>query len=258
MEQNKDKLNSIEKALVTLLAFQENQQTWGVRELGTHLDLNPATVQRILQTLKSFRFIDQDPKTRQYRLGNIFYRFLNTLQSTYPVSKAALPFMKELQSKTQETVHLNVIEDMDRVCVENIESPQNLRASMPIGSRSPLYAGASSKCLLAFSSDEFIESYLSFKKLTPVTENTISNVTRLRTEIAETRVQGFAISMGERTPGLGSLSAPILDHKGVLLASISLAIPEIRFNNSDHLNFCRQELIKATRSCSETRGYHHT
>lgn len=256
MEQDKQKLNSIEKALVTLLAFQEEQRTWGVRELGTHLDLNPATVQRILQTLKSFKFIDQDPQTRQYRLGNIFYQFLNTLQSTYPVSKAALPFMKKLLSQTQETIHLNVIEDTDRVCVENIESPQNLRASMPIGSRSPLYAGASSKCLLAFSSDEFIESYLSIKKLAPVTENTISNVTRLRTEITTIREQGFAVSMGERTPGLGSLSAPILDHKGVLLASISLAIPEIRFQDIDHCNFCRQKLLEATQGCSEVMGYH--
>lgn len=255
MKQDKPKLNSIQKALVTLLAFQEEARTWGVRELASHLDLNPATVQRILQTLKSYKFVDQDPLSRQYRLGNIFFRFLNTLQSTYPVTRAALPFMKQLLSQTQETVHLNVIEDMDRVCVENIESPQNLRASMPIGNRSPLYAGASSKCLLAFSAGEFIESYLSIKKLSPVTENTISSVTRLRTELAEIREQGYAISLGERTSGLGSISAPILDHKGVLLASMSLAIPEIRFQDPDHQKFCLKELCHATLTCSKTMGY---
>ena len=110
MKQSPSGFNSIEKALRILQAFQIQRPSWGVRELSSHLGFSPATVQRILKTLKAYAFVDQDPETRQYRLGNIYFNFLHTLQSTYPITQAALPFMKRLLSHTQETVHLNVID----------------------------------------------------------------------------------------------------------------------------------------------------
>lgn len=255
MKQNSSRLNSVEKALKILLAFQAEQPSWGVRELSGHLGFSPATAQRTLQTLKNYGFVDQDPETRQYRLGNIYFQFLDTLQSTYPITWAALPFMKKLLARTQETVHLNVIEGIERICIESIESPQYLKASMPIGNRSPLYAGASSKCLLAFSNRDFIESYLGKVQLIPLTENTIVDTGQLEPEIAKTKKRGFAVSLGERSPGLGSLSAPILNHNGNILAAISLAIPEIRFQDKGHRHFCLNELSRVAKDFSITLGY---
>ncbi|MGI9569081.1 MAG: IclR family transcriptional regulator, partial [Desulfobulbia bacterium] len=143
--------NSIEKALHILLAFGVEHSVWGVRELSHHLNLSPSTVQRILKTLKEYGFVDQDSESRLYRLGPVCFRFLGILQSAYPISRTAIHFMEKLQAKTQETVHLNVIDGFERVCIEHVESSQYLKASMPVGNRSPLYAGASSKCLLSFS-----------------------------------------------------------------------------------------------------------
>ena len=256
MKQNPDNLNSIEKALTVLLTFQAERPFWGVRELGAHLQFSPATVQRILHTLKSFDFVDQDPQTRQYRLGNIYFRFLHSLQNTYPFTRNAQIYMQELLSNISETVHLNVIENMERICIDNIESNQNLKATMPVGSRSPLYAGASSKCLLAFSSQDFIDQYLETIKLAPVTKHTITNIKKLTLELSAIRKQGYATSLGERNPGLGSLSAPVLDHKGVVCASISLAIPEIRYEDDKYRLLCIKELLRTAKEFSKANGYH--
>lgn len=255
MKQVSSRPNSVEKALAILLAFKIDQPSWGVRDLSAHLGFSPATVQRLLQTLKANDFVAQDPTSRQYRLGNVYFRFLDVLQSTYPVTHAALPFMRELLAATRETVHLNVIDGMERVCIENMESPQYLKASMPIGNRSPLYAGASSKCLLAFSVPEFIDPYLNQIELVPLTDHTIKDIGLLMEEIAQIRRQGFALSLGERTPGLGSLSAPVLDHNGAILAAISLAIPEIRFKENRYRQFCRAQLQSTSRRCSIAIGY---
>lgn len=256
MKQKGSNFNSIEKALKILLQFQEDRPSWGVRELSARLGFSPATVQRILQTLKAHCFVYQNPKTRQYRLGNIYFQFLDTLQSNYPITRTAQPYMKRLSSHTQETIHLNVIDDMDRICIDNIESPRILKATMPIGNRSPLYAGGSSKCLLAFSSQEFIERYLENIKLEPLTENTIINITRLITELSVIKKQGFASSIGERTSGLGSISAPILDHRGNILAALSIALPEVRFRDLDHYEFCVKELLSVAKNFSRIMGYH--
>ncbi|MCK5348245.1 MAG: IclR family transcriptional regulator [Desulfobacula sp.] len=253
---NKDikKPNSIEKALEIMLKFQDIKPSWGIRELSTELSFSPATVQRILQVLKSYEFVRQDPKTRQYFIGNIFYRFLENLNSSNNLTRIGHKFMEEVAMATLETVHLNIIEGDLRICIDNIESPKVLKAGMPIGNRSPLYAGASAKCLLAFSSEDFQDNYFKTTKITPVTENTIIQPDKLFKELYRIKEQGYAISCGERTPGLGSLSAPVFDNKGLILASLSLAIPEIRLNQEDHLSNCINILTSAAKSFSKEMG----
>ena len=255
MIQKQSSLNSVEKAIKILLAFQTRRPSWGVRELGTHLGFSPATTQRLLKTLKAYGFVYQDTDTRQYSLGHIYYQFLDTLQQTYSITQIALQPMTALLSRTQETVYLNVIEGNERLCIESLESPQHLKASMPIGNRSPLYAGASSKCLLAFSPQDFIENYLKGAELKPLTDNTITDINRLGSEIAVTKKQGYAVSLGERTSGLGSLSAPILNHRDLIVAAVSLAIPEMRFMDSAHRDVCLQELLVTAKKISEISGY---
>ena len=255
MKQNKSSFNSVEKALKILLVFHAQQSSWGVRELSAHLGFSPATVQRILQTLKAHAFVDQNPETKHYHLGNVFFHFLDVLQSTHTITQSSLPFMKKLLFATQETVHLNVIDGMERVCIDSIESPQYLKASMPIGSKSPLYAGATPKCLLAFSTKKFIDNYLNQAKFTPLSENTITNIKKFRSEIAVIRKQGYAKSLGERTPGIGSISAPVINHRGMIMAAISLAIPEIRFKNYHHRNLCLKKLLNVAKDFSKTMGY---
>jgi len=254
MKHKQRNLNSIEKALNILLAFDAKQPSWGVRELSSQLGFSPATIQRILQTLKAYDFIAQDDKTRQYRLGSIYYKFLNALQSNQPLSRAAVPFMEHLLALTLETVHLNVIEGDKRICIDMLESPKDLKAVMPIGSRSPFHAGASSKCLIAFSRKEFIEKQLRTITLESLTTRTIVDIDKFRAELSTIRKQGYAFSSGERNPGIGSLSAPVFSHRGTLAASLSIALPEIRYKDIKHRKFCLRELLAATRGISKIIG----
>lgn len=248
-------MNSVEKALSLLTAFTAHHPTWGVRELSSHLGFSPATVQRILQSLKAYGFVAQDSTTRQYRLGNVYFGFLHTLQSAFPLTRAAAPHMQRLMTRTRETVHLNAIDGHERICIDMLESFQHLKASMPIGSRSPLYAGASSKCLLAYSGRAFIETYLHQTVSAPITGNTITEKSRLKSELRTIRSRGYALSLGERNPGLGSISAPVFSHRGLLLGAISLAIPEIRYNDGKHRAFCLDSILEATADLSREMGY---
>jgi DNA-binding IclR family transcriptional regulator len=257
MKQPRSRPNSIEKALQILLTFSAERSVWGVRELSQYLDLSPSTVQRIFKTLKAYGFVDQDPKTRLYRLGTVYFHFLGILQSAFPISRSAIPYMEKLQSQTQETVHLNVIDDTERVCIEHVETSQYLKASMPIGHRSPLYAGASSKCLLAFSPADFRQHYLRQVSLVALTEKTVKDAMELAIEIDRTRNRGYASSLGERTPGLGSLSAPVFNHNGHILAAISLAIPEIRFRDTKHRHACLRLLQLTADELSQLMGHRH-
>jgi len=254
MTKDHKKLNSIEKALEIMLKFQDIKPSWGIRELSAELEFSPATTQRILQVLKSYEFVRQDSKTRQYFIGNIFYRFLENLNNSNNLARLGRKFMENVAAATLETVHLNVIEGDLRICIDTIESPKVLKAGMPVGNQSPLYAGASAKCLLAFSSEDFQDNYFKTTTIKPVTENTISQLDKLFGELNKIKEQGYAASLGERTPGIGSLSTPVFDYKGQIRASLSLAIPEIRFIRKDHLSNCITILIKTAQSFSKEMG----
>jgi IclR family KDG regulon transcriptional repressor len=254
MTKEAKKLNAIEKALEIMLKFQDVKPSWGIRELSAELDFSPATVQRILQVLKSYEFVRQDPMTRQYYIGNIFYRFLENLNSSNNLTRIGRKFMEDVVLETRETAHLNIIEGDLRICIDTIESPMELKAGMPIGNQSPLYAGASAKCLLAFSFEEFQDNYVKTTQIEPMTENTIVQTDKLLEELTKIKKQGYAISIGERTPGLGSLSTPVFDYKGKILASLSLAIPEIRIKQKDHLKNCIDILTSASQSFSKAMG----
>ena len=254
MPQTPGKLNAIEKSLEIMLKFQGTKPSWGIRELSAELGFSPATVQRILQTLKGYGFIRQDPKTRQYYMGNIFYRFLESLNHTNNLTGTGRGYMEAVARETRETVHLNIIEGSLRICIDTIESPKVLKAGMPIGNQSPLYAGASAKCLLAFSPPEFRAEYFRTTQITPLTGNTIVDRKALMEELDRIRQQGYAVSLGERTPGLGSLSAPIFDYKGDIMASLSLAVPEIRITRQTYLDKCIEILVREAKAFSQAMG----
>ncbi len=251
----KNSLNSIEKAIKVLLKFQKSGATHGIRELSYELGFSPATVQRILKTLKDHDFVRQDSVTRQYYIGNIFYSFIQALHRSNSLTSIARQFMEELATRTKETSHINIVEEKHRLCIDTIESPQTLKAGMPMGHRSPLYAGASAKCLLAFLSTEEIENYIETTEIEPLTDNTINNTKDLKKELVKIKNQGFAKSLGERTPGLGSLSAPVFDNQGCVVASLSLAIPEIRFSQNEYLDECINILTNVADSFSKNMGY---
>lgn len=248
------KLNSIEKSLEILLKFQDIKPSWGIRELSAELGFSPATVQRILQVFKSYDFVRQDPESRQYYIGNIFYRFLENLNTSNNLTRIGRKYMEEVAVATEETVHLNIIEGNLRICISTIESPKVLKAGMPIGNQSPLYAGASAKCLLAFSNEEFQDNYFKTTDILALTRDTIVQADKLFEELYKIKEQGYALSLGERTPGLGSLSAPVFNFKGEILASLSLAIPEIRFKQETHLSNCIDILTSAATSFSHAMG----
>ena len=250
------KLNAIEKALEIMLKFQEKKPCWGIRELSGQLGFSPATVQRILKTLKAYGFVCQDAKTRQYVIGNVFYRFMENLNNSNDLARTGRRYMEQVAQDTLETVHLNIIQGFQRICIDTLESPRTLKAGMPMGSQSPLHAGASAKCLLAFSNEEFKTSFFSSFPLTPVTDTTISTPEQLKTELAKIQGDGYALSFGERTPGLGSISAPVFNFKGAIIASLSLAIPEIRLEQEEHLATCIHSLTDAARAFSKAMGLH--
>jgi len=247
--------SSLEKALDILLLFDEERKLLGINEISRLLKMPPSSVQRLVNVLKKKGFLAQDAQTRKYKLGTIFLKFAGFVRESLDIAKVSYPVMQKLSRETGETVHLNVIDNWERVCIETIESTKPLMARMPVGHRSPLYSGASSKCLLAFSSEDFIEEYLNSIELTRICENTIIDKNAFMKELEKIRRAGYAESFSERVKGLGALSAPVFGYDRRLIASLSLAIPEVRFRDRRLKQLYVDKLVESAKEISSLLGY---
>jgi IclR family KDG regulon transcriptional repressor len=166
---------------------------------------------------------------QKYRLGPKILGLAAILLSKTDLRAIALPYMDELKRKTGETVNLFILEGDCRICIERVESPQGIRMVSNIGEPIPLPAGAVGKLFLAYLPEKKRKELMQRVHLTQVTPKTITCKKELEKEVQKIREQGFAKSFQERVPLAASLSAPIRNYTGEVIAALSLGGPVMRF-----------------------------
>jgi len=181
----------------------------GLAELCERTGLPRATAHRLAAGLEVHRLLARDSAGR-WRLGPA----LNELaaQVNDPLLAAGAAVLPRLREITGESVQLYRREGTARICVAALEPPAGLRDTVPVGTRLPMTAGSGAKILLAYSDAATQQAVLPTAKFT---ERTLSEVRR----------RGWAQSAAEREPGVASVSAPVRDRSGTVIAAVSVSGP---------------------------------
>jgi len=214
-------LKTVNRALDVLLLFDEEHPEWSVAELSQTLGLHRSIVYRILCTFEQRGVVIRRDTRGRYRLGLKLVELANVVLASMDLRQATHPVMERLVRETGECAFLTVVSEDESVCVHKIESSQPVRVTLTIGGRYPLYAGASNRLLFAYlpteKTDEMIARGL--KQLTP---DTITDPDLLREDLAKIRRQGWVFSVGELTPGVAAIAAPLRDSNGEVIAALSI------------------------------------
>ena len=110
----------------------------------------------------------------------------------------------------------------ERVCVDSVESSSELRTFVKVGAILPMRAGSAGKVFLAWMSPSARQELMAnARSLTPATPTK----ERLAQQVATVKARGWAISVGEREEGVGSVSAPVFGPAGELVAVVSVSGP---------------------------------
>jgi DNA-binding IclR family transcriptional regulator len=150
---------------------------------------------------------------------------------------AGRPVLARLSETTGESAQLYVREADHRVCVAVHERPSGLRDTVPVGVALPLTKGSGGKVLLAWSTRAG-----SVRGVDPG-------------ELAAVRRRGWAASVGEREPGVASVSAPVITSDGRLLAAISVSGPIDRLGRAPGRRFAKP-VLAAARDLEQRAGLH--
>lgn len=211
------------------------------------------TVYRMLMSLEEMGLLEKGTDAK-YRLGLMFLSFGHLVSSRLDIRRIALPVMQKLHDEVDEAINLIIRQEDEAIYIEKIETHQKVRLYTAIGRRSPLYAGACSRVILSFLPQEEIERYVDEVELKSFAAGTITDKARLRETIQQTKKDGYAISRSELENHTSAIAAPIFNHKGEVVAGISMAGIEAHYQ-AEQVPLFAEKVKEAARQISERLGY---
>ena len=125
---------------------------------------------------------------------------------------AATPALMALRDATGESAQLYRRQGDMRICVAAAERLSGLRDSVPVGAALTMNAGSAAQVLLAWEDAD---------KLHRALINARFNAAAL----SAVRRRGWAQSVGEREPGVASVSAPVKGPNNRVIAAVSISGP---------------------------------
>lgn len=225
--------NPVSKALKALTWLVQNPKPdVGVRDLAAALSISPSSAHRILNSLCEDGFVQQSENTGRYAIGIEMFRLANLVASRSPLREAAMKHMRKLVDLCNETALLGVY-DHDRkqmIFAASVESEHQLRYAIELNKWIPVHAGASGLAILSFLSEAEISAVIERSRLSALTDQTITEVYRLRAELETIRKRGYAMTRGQRIAGAVGLAAPIFGSDGHAIGDVCLTIPQQRFD----------------------------
>lgn len=220
-------MKTIRNALKILALFKDKEGSLGVNDIALSLGYEKSYVSRVLSAMRDMNFVIQDPETRKYTVGLESFALGIRYIADTPITRTALPIMRKMSDQTGDSVFLTIRHENFCRHILAVEGPHFLETRWRVGIRLPLYASASGKVLLAFTQAEAQQEWIADNKLfEQFTSNTITEQKQLIAELVNIKNRGFSNSHQELSIGLSAWAVPVYGENGVLIAALSIIMPE--------------------------------
>ncbi len=222
--------SALEKALAVLESVTGHAQPIGLPELSKQLDLPRQTVHRILVQLTNAGMLKRARERDRYIIGP---RLSKLATDTLVAANHDAPIRSVLQSLVNdinETCNIGILDGLDFVYLDRIESDWPLRVTLQAGSRVPAYCTSGGKALLAHLSTRPLKRLLRARPLTAYTPSTITDVRTLEQDLKSCLQSGFAINDAEYSPGIIGIAVPIRGPGECPVAALACHAPSARIS----------------------------
>ena len=220
-------IRAVGRALAIFDAYDNEHLSLSLQEIAERIRMPKTTAFRLVNTLERAGFLVR-MDNQQYCLSLKLARLGGLVRSTLSVREIARPIMVQVNEQTSETITLNAIVGNDRMVLEVVDTPAPLMSMARPGQHMPLYLGASSRILLAYMESQDLERVVKAN----MSESNFDRAAFNR-ELTRFRRQGYAISRGQRVPGLTAIAVPIFDLHGAVRHCLALTGPSIRVDSLD-------------------------
>ncbi|TPL02702.1 MULTISPECIES: IclR family transcriptional regulator [unclassified Mesorhizobium] len=224
-------MSTVGKAVSLLELFTLHEPEIGLSDLARRAGLDKATARRLLMALAAHRLIEQEPRSRRYRLGAGLSRLARIRDAHFPFVRLAAPVIRELSLETGETVHLSEFSAGALLTLHVELSTKANRVNVDVGQVLPLHGTASGIAFLAASRLEAVGAYLE-KPLQAFTSFTMTQPDDLVKAIALAASRGYSRSAQGYEEGVHSIGAAILGADGQPIGTLAVASPVSRVDDA--------------------------
>ncbi len=201
----------LDKSVSVLVAIEVRPRS--LAELVEATGLSRATAHRLAVALETHGLVRRDDDGR-FALGVRLVALGRAAAQAIPLATAATGALEALRDATEESVQLYVRDGDQRVCIAALESPHGLRTIVPMGASLPITKGSAGKLLSLADGDE---------------------------------LPAWVQSVGEREAGVASVSAPVCDGAGRVLAAVSVSGPMERTSRTPGVRYAADVMAAARR-----------
>lgn len=220
-------LYSLLNGIRVLEAFTVADPLLGVNEIARRVELHNSTVSRILGTLEQADLVERDEHTNRFRLGLGIIGLAGPLLANLDVRRICYPSLERLVDRTGETSALMIWSGHESIVMEQLPSPRQVKHTTPLGTRFSKLASASVRVFLSQQPEAEVHRLLR-QGLVNVPSYDDAIVSQVLQELDTVRTNGYATNDGDTDPEELSVSAPIRDHRGIVVAAVLLSAPRFR------------------------------
>ncbi len=248
-------IQSVSRALDILEAFTIGQEELGVTELSRKLKLHKNNVFRLLATLETRGYVEQDRDSGNYRLGMKTFEVASVFLHHLGLAKQARPSLAQLAAETGETAYLAVLEGPTVLAIDMVETGHAVRVVSHLGRRLPAHAAALGKAQLAFRPQDELEQLWKQHEPVAATPRTLTDAGRLGEELARVAAHELAFEDEELEPGVRAVAAPVRDYQKRVVAALGITGPVLRLTLERLQDEVAPRVRAAAQAVSRRLGY---
>ena len=216
---------------------------WTLTMIAAQSGINLPTTARLVKDLTAAGLLIRVESRGTYRLGPRLVAMVRIASRRGQLLDVARTHMDRLRDETRETVSLHIRVAGHRVCVAEVQSPEEVRRVVPVGLTLPLHTGATGLALLSHLAPGDRDEYLAALDSAPER----ADLTRA---IDATRSAGFAFAVDALARGVSGVAAPVMDGT-VAVAVLSVSGPSFRWTEPRMVAFAPHLLDEAQRLSRE-------
>lgn len=243
----------LDRTIAVLQAVADSETDLPAADIARQLRLHKSTVHRLLVVLESYRLIKKGPEGA-YGLGTRLIELGECAIARLKLSEYAEPHLRTLADQTGEGAHVTILNGTELLSIAHVEGRWNLQSLTRTGLRTQIHCTAAGKAVLAFMSDDACDDLMARLPLKRNTRRTIVKPSAMKLELMRVRDLGYAVDDEEFEEGLRCVSAPIFDHRGHVVASLSMAAPVFRLRKERVPQVARL-VIAAAQGLSDDLGH---
>lgn len=223
---------SVEKVFDIIEVLAKGGSPMRLQDIAEKSNIPASTTLRLLNTLATYGYANQDPETLRYSLSLKFALIGSVVASQNNIRNIIRPYLFELSKLSGESCCLAIEEQMEVVYIDSVDGPDSmLTITQRIGKRAPMHSTGVGKALLTNYNEEMLAELVKEKGLVPLTSHTITDLDSLTKELASLRKKRYCLDDEECELGARCIAAPLRDYSGKVIAAVSISGPIVRMSH---------------------------